>query len=218
MIGTFEAMLIALVAVMPGAAYTWAFEQQAGRWGANFADRVWRFAGVSSMFLVLALPGLYLAYRDLVVSGDVQAGRPVPIAYWLAAALYMAVPWILGRMAGGALRKRRRWVIALTGPAPSPRAWDHLFTTPQLNGWLLLELKDGAWLAGFWGAEDNVGGHSLTSYASGYPELQEFYFSDTAEVDELGAVKVDASGHPVPTGLGLLVRWDEVAYAYFSEG
>jgi hypothetical protein len=71
---------------------------------------------------------------------------------------------------------------------------------------------------GFWGAEDNAGGAALTSYASGYPEPQEFYCSDTAEVDDSGAVVVDANGRPVPTGLGLLVRWDEVAYAYFSEG
>jgi hypothetical protein len=84
-----------------------------------------------------------------------------------------------------------------------------------LNAWLLLKMKDNSWVAGLWGAEDE-GGAALDSYASGYPESQELYFSDTAVVDGDGAVTVDETGRPKPTGMGVLVRWDEVAYAYLG--
>jgi len=179
---------------------------------------VWRFAGASALFASLTLPLFYLGYRKLIVTHRLAEGQAVPWWVWLFPPAYVILPWLLGWMVGSAVRKRRPWVEVLTGPAPSPRAWDHLFTTPELNGWLLLRLKDNTWIAGFWGAEDTEGGTALRSYASGYPESQEFYFSDTGEVTADGEVDVDADGRPVPTGLGVLVRWDEVAYAYFSEG
>jgi hypothetical protein len=147
MVGTFEALVIALVALLPGATYTWAFEQQAGRWGANVSDRVWRFAGVSTVFLALFMPLFLLAYRELVAAGVLRNGQAVSFWWWPVALAYVGLPWTVGRIAGAALRKRRPWVSALTGPAPSPRAWDHLFTTPRLNGWMLLKLNDGGWLA-----------------------------------------------------------------------
>jgi hypothetical protein len=51
-----------------------------------------------------------------------------------------------------------------------------------------------------------------------YPESQELYLSDTASVDGEGAVTIDETGRPMSTGLGVVVRWDEVTYAYFGEG
>jgi hypothetical protein len=57
-IGTFEALLVVIVALLPGATYTWAFELQAGRRGANFSDRVWRFAGSSAVFTDRRIDGL----------------------------------------------------------------------------------------------------------------------------------------------------------------
>lgn len=36
---------------------------------------------------------------------------------------------------------------------------------------------------------------------------------------ENGEVEVEVEGgRPITTGLGVLVRWDEIRYAYFSEG
>lgn len=74
MIGTFEALVV-IVALLPGASYTWAFELQAGRRGANFSDRVWRFAGASTVFVSLAMPLLYLGYRKLVVTNHLVRVR-----------------------------------------------------------------------------------------------------------------------------------------------
>lgn len=218
MVSTLEALLVALVALLPGAAYTWAFEQQTGRWGANSSDRVWRFAGTSALFVALSLPIFYWAYQDLVLTERLRQGREVPWWVWLIPPAYVAAPWFLGRSTGQAVRRRARWVSFLAGPAPSPRAWDHLFTTPDLNGWLLLRMKDDTWIAGFWGAEEQEGSAILRSYASGYPEVQDLFFAETATVSAEGEVVVDDDGFPVPAGMGVLVRWDEVAYAYFTEG
>lgn len=217
MISTFEALLVVVVALLPGATYTWAFELQAGRRGANFSDRVWRFAGSSAVFISLVLPLLYLAYRQLVVTDRLAQGSPIPWWIWTLPPAYVLLPWLIGGLTGAAVRRRRKWVRFLTGPSPSPRAWDHLFTTPGLTGWLLLKMKDSSWIAGYWGAEDDRG-LALQSYASGYPDSQELYFSDTAVVDGEGAVTVDETGRPKPTGMGVLVRWEEVAYAYLGDG
>lgn len=142
MISTFEALLVALLALLPGAGYTWAFEQQAGRWGANFRDRAWRFVGVSAAFGALGLPVLYQVYRELIVSGRLAEGDSLPWWVWILSPIYFAVPWLAGLGVGYGARKRQRWVSLFTGPGPAPRAWDHLFTSPDLNGWILLQLKD----------------------------------------------------------------------------
>lgn len=47
------ALLVLLVAVLPGSVYTWAFERQASRHGVALADRVLRFVGVSAAFALL---------------------------------------------------------------------------------------------------------------------------------------------------------------------
>ncbi len=44
---TFEALMILVVAFVPGAAYVWAFERQAGPYGVTLADRMMRFLAAS---------------------------------------------------------------------------------------------------------------------------------------------------------------------------
>lgn len=218
MISTFEALLVALLALLPGAGYTWAFEQQVGRWGANFSDRLWRFVGVSAVFAVGSLYALYWGYQEFIVTGALAKGQDLPGWIWFVVPLYFVVPWGVGSFVGYHVGKRHRWAEKLVGTGSAPRAWDYLFTTHDLNGWIRLTLMDGSSIVGFWGAEDTEGGVTLRSYASGYPEVQELYFSDTAAVDVEGNVEVDEDERPLATGVGVLIRWDQVRYAYFSEG
>ena len=219
-INTFQALAVAVLALLPGAAYTWAFERQISTSRAGIADRLLRLLGASAAFLVLALPGLYQLYRVLVVSGRLRAGAPLPWWAWLLPPVYLLLPTVAGHLVGRAARRRRRWVRLLTGPAPAPRAWDHLFSTPKLTGWVRLKLTDGTWVFGAWSSEDSAGGDTTPqrSYAAGYPEEQDLYVVDTAVIDEDGQVQVDDDGKPVLRGMGLLVRWDQVLYAEYIEG
>lgn len=79
---------------------------------------------------------------------------------------YVAVPAPAGTLVGVAVRRRRRWVWALVGRDPAPRAWDHLFADRPV-GWVRLKLKSGTWLAGAFAAD---GDGRRRSYAAGYPE------------------------------------------------
>lgn len=213
---TLQAVFVALLALLPGALYTWSFEQQAGRWGASAGDRLQRFLGASAFFLAAELPVLYnLVYRRHVVTGDVEAGLELPWWVWLIPLAFVVLPVIIGRVAGRAAYQRRRWSRVLTGPSPAPRAWDHLFATADLTGWIRLHLKDGSWSCGLWGRSAQTG---LESYAAGYPEPQDLPVSDLAEIDLDGEFLTDASGTPVLTGRSLLIRWEEVTYAEFIPG
>jgi hypothetical protein len=153
-----------------------------------------------------------LGHRRLVVTGALREGRPLPAWTWLLPVVFVTVPVLTGRFVGTATYGRRRWVKALTGPSPAPRAWDDLFATANLTGWIRLHLVDGSWIAGLWGYSTSTG---LQSYAAGYPEDQDLLLADLAETDEDGDLLLDAEGNVLLTGRGLLIRWDQIAYAEF---
>lgn len=205
---TFEALIAVAVGLLPGALFIWSFEQEAGRWGSTASDRIQTFVGASAILLVLVWPLAYEVYLD--VSEPDPAGR-LMWRGWLAGALYIAIPVILGRLVGRGARRRTRWASAITGPAPAPRAWDHLFAGDSTVGWILVRLKSGEWVGGLWGRSETNG---LNSYAAGYPEAQDLLISDLALLEN-GAFVVDESGSPQLTGVSLLVRWDEIQYLKF---
>jgi hypothetical protein len=69
------ALLILIAAVLPGAAYTWAFERQASGYGVTLADRVLRFIATSVLFhLVFGWPEYFL-YRIAFSSHHLAAGQ-----------------------------------------------------------------------------------------------------------------------------------------------
>jgi hypothetical protein len=217
---TFQALVVAVLAILPGAVFTWAYEQQAGRWGAKASDRLLRFLGASSVFLIFALPLLYQGYRELIITHKLEKGTPLPAPAWLLPVAYVSVPYVAGRLLGLAAQSREPWTKLFTGPAPAPRAWDHLFATPKLTGWIRLKLKDGTWVFGAWGKEVTAGPVALRSYAAGYPEPQDLYLVDTAQVDSQGIAEPDPNdpSRPLLTGVGVLIRWEEVLYAEYREG
>ncbi|TQJ18461.1 DUF6338 family protein [Kribbella jejuensis] len=216
---TFQAAAVLLIAILPGALFTWSYEQQVSRSGSHVADRLIRLAGAAAVFFVLYGWILYDWYRRFVVTGHLEAGRPLPFWVTLAAAAMLAVPWAAGGLIGYAVHARKAWTKVLTGPAPSPRAWDHLFGEQNLKGWIRLKLRDGTWIWGVWGGKPTANGNSKISYASGYPEIQEIYLTDTAEVDDAGFMKFKEGSHePALRGVGMLVRWDEIVFLEYMEG
>jgi hypothetical protein len=209
--GSFEALLATLLGVVPGALYTWELEKQAGAWGVNLSDRVLRFLGVSVLFhLVLAPLTWWLAQQ-----GQHGLLRPdtSPWLLWPVIAIYALVPAALGHAVGVAARRRRPWTRWLTGPAPAPRAWDQVFSH-QGSMWLRIRLKDpgggdNGWFAGAF-APARRGPHS---YASGFPHDQDIYLAETVEVDPAsGRIRL-VDGRPKFRGVGVLMRWEEIAYA-----
>ncbi|NEK87652.1 hypothetical protein GCU60_18090 [Blastococcus saxobsidens] len=143
--GSVVGVAFLLLAILPGAAFTWALERQAGSYGVSFADRTLRFVGVSLVFHVTALPLEYLVASALLPVGA-TFGWAEMFVVWPSLIVLFAVPYALGTVLGGLYRSRTsrdehwRWIRKRLSPAgeerllrmalghdPAPRAWDHLF-------------------------------------------------------------------------------------------
>lgn len=196
------------------------------------ADRLLRFVAASALLHALLAPATYQAYRVLIASGRVQQGRALPWWIWVAAASYAVGPALLGDQVGRAARRQQSWAAMFTGPAPAPRGWDHLFAR-KLTGWIRVRLLDpgvtsapagpgtaetvtGRWLVGAFSA-GNAGVPS--SYAAGYPEVQDLFLADTAVCDPgTGEFLLNQNGEVVLRGVSVLLRWDQIAYLEFIAG
>ena len=96
---TWTALLLLVVAVLPGAMFTFAFERQAGAFGVTLADRVLRFVAASVVFNALyAWPG-YLAHRATCCDAGLDMTEFV--VGWASAVVGLTLPALLGRIVGG---------------------------------------------------------------------------------------------------------------------
>jgi len=139
------ALAIVLVAVLPGAVYTWAFEREAGAYGVTLADRVLRFLAASvALHLALAWPEYGLYRMALQGQDELQAGQFAVL--WVGLLVLAGVPAVVGTVVGGLYatrdsregwsRLRRRLTPQretkllrfIVGRDPAPRAWDDLFS------------------------------------------------------------------------------------------
>jgi hypothetical protein len=171
---TVEALAVAVVALLPGALYTWAFERQVGRWGIGFSDRLLRFVGISAVLHALAAPATYLVWRDYFREDADPGFNDLPLWLWAVALAYVAAPTGLGYLVAVGYRDKWRWVMALMGSSPAPTAWDAIFSGGPA-GWVLLKLKSGEWIGGEF---------AKGSYAGGYPEPADLFLSREAYVDQ----------------------------------
>ena len=96
---TFQALVVLIVALLPGALYTWSFEHLVGAWGVGFADRVLRFVGVSAVFQAAIAPFTVWGWRTYILTGRLQDGD-LPLALWLLPLLYVAIPIAMGVVVG----------------------------------------------------------------------------------------------------------------------
>lgn len=208
---TSQAVVVIVLALLPGALYTWSFERLAGRWGIGLSDRLFRFVGTSALFHALFAPATYQFWSTQW--DDLKAGRSVSWWLWALALGYVLVPFAIGSGIGYGTRKG--WAAArfFTGPDPAPRAWDYLFQGER-DGWIRLRLKSGIWLAGGYGNTED----GIKSYAAGYPEPQDLYLAAAVGVDrDSGEFQLDENGEVVFLAGGILVRWDEVEYLDFID-
>lgn len=218
MLPTFQALAVAFLALLPGAAFTFGYERVTGPFGIKASDRLVRFLVTSSVFLALfSGPGLLL-YRGLVVSGRLRRGDVNALILELGALAYIVVPAFIGWLAGQLQRRQWKWVSWLGGGHPEPRAWDYLWQRPT-GGVVRARLKSGTWLAGVYGRTDD-GGNEIQSYASGYPEEQDLYLSRQLTVNPAsGEFELDSHDAPltVEGSGGLLLRWSEIEYLEYIE-
>jgi hypothetical protein len=139
---TFQALLVLVLALLPGALYVWAFERFAGAWGVRFSDRVLRFVEVSAVFHALSAPLTYWLWVDFIDSGKLSSGE-IPLILWAVPLLYVGLPIIAGSAVGSATRKGSGWAKLFTGPEPAPRAWDHLISTSS-TPWRSIQIPENS--------------------------------------------------------------------------
>jgi hypothetical protein len=78
---TFQAAVVIVVALLPGALCVRAFERQAGCYGIGLSDRVLRFIGGSAVLLAVFAGPLYVLHVSF--TPELIVGRHLP--WWLAA-------------------------------------------------------------------------------------------------------------------------------------
>jgi len=205
---TVQAIFVAVLAILPGAMYTWAFERLAGRWGIGLADRLYRFIGISAVFQAVLAPITYAVWDAYFRSGAERANE-LSIWLWPLSIAYVLVPAALGTWIGDAFNKKKRWAQLVVGPTSAPTAWDALFSGDPAGIYLLMKLKSGTWVGGRY--DDG-------SYVGGYPEPADIYLITELRVrQETGDFVRDETGEPRPVGsYGLLVRWADVEYLEVS--
>lgn len=97
--GSLDGAVILVVAVLPGAIYTWSFEREAGAFEVTLADRVLRFVAASAVLHLVLAPVLYLGWRVALEDRPaVELGQFV--ALWSAGALVLGVSATAGRVVG----------------------------------------------------------------------------------------------------------------------
>ena len=212
------ALGILLVAVLPGAIYTWAFEREAGLYGVTLADRVLRFvAGSTVMHLILGWPE-YLVFRLAIEGRDrILAGQFAVL--WLGLLVLATLPAAAGTILGELYATRtsrltwprlRRWLTAnqerrllriLLGRDPAPRAWDDLFSE-QLQCYLRVRTTGDRWLAGKFAGD---------SYAAGYPNEPDLLLEEAYAIDQETGILGEGLGYPLYIASGQ-IAWVEVVW------
>jgi hypothetical protein len=206
------ALLVLLVAVLPGSVYPWAFERQASWHGVGLADRVLRFVGVSAAFALLFSWPAYGTWRG------VYAGRSFGVVQfgvaWVALGVGLGLPALTGTAVGGLYASRhdrhgwqrlRRWLpppwerrllLIATGRNREPTAWDAAFARRR-SGVLRIRTLDGLWFAG---------PRTDESAEGRYPHEPDIWLEEAWRVDADGTVD------PVPAGYGVDVPASRIAW------
>jgi len=208
---TAQALAVVVLAVLPGAAYVWAFERQAGAYGVSAADRTLRLLAVSLIVQLAFSPVAYVVWR-LLYRDEPFAGWQFAIA-WLGALLLTGVPCALGTALGLLWSARERpdeyqkvrrllrldrdpgsALLALAaGSRRAPTAWDAMFSAAPAAH-VRVRTKTSGVLIGTYGER---------SYAGAFPHSRDLLLEDTWEVD--------AGGRPVRLrGISVLLPPEEI--------
>lgn len=187
---TLNALLIALVTLLPGSVHTWAFERATGKSDHQAGDRIPHLIAASAIYLVLWSPAIPIFAS---IAKSTSAGSAAPVAHYaIAVALLIVLPLIVGSAAGAATVRRHRtgalgWIgRRIGGPGHASRAWDYLFATKDLIGTIRVILTDNSTIIGTWARSETIGAIGEPpplSYASGFPGTdRDLYISKVLEI------------------------------------
>jgi hypothetical protein len=205
---TFAALGVVILAILPGAAYTFAYESRAGAFNLSAPDRIVRFLAVSAIFHTLAAPLTYYVYSATIHTGSLADGELNPFVVQAISIAYIGVPVAVGLFVGTGQRKKWHGFKRFTPKAPEPRAWDYLFRK-DMSALVRIKLKSGIWLAGIFGQF----GDDDRAYASCYPEDGDLYLARGVQIHPDTGILGDAGGGQlIWKESGFLVRWNEIEY------
>lgn len=214
LITTVQALVISLLALLPGALYLWSYERIGGAYGVRLADRLLRFFGASAVLHALMAGLTYHFYKRWIVSEALIEGHMSVWTIEVAALIYVGAPIAAGTFVAIAKRSDKRWLgwsRFIVGPAPEPRAWDYVWQLDQ-DAVIRMRLKSGRWLAGYFAT---VGSAGTKSWASGYGEDHEdLFLANQIRIDPTTGdfLYTEEGLFDRLDGIGLLVRWDDVEY------
>ena len=149
-IPTFQALLVVILAILPGASFTFAYERQVAGFGRKSPDRLMRLLAASAVFQALYSGPELLLYREFVATNRLQHGQVNPVLFELVALAYVLLPYGFGSLLGYGREKGWRWAVAITGEEIEPRAWDRMWRR-DTTAIVRLKLKSNVWVAGLWG-------------------------------------------------------------------
>lgn len=101
-----DTFLITVLAGLPGALFTFAYERQTRIVRAAVSDRIMRLTAASAVFYVAAAPLGYWLYLRYGRTGRLLDG-PLPWTLWLVPIGLVACPVVLGLALGSATRRGR---------------------------------------------------------------------------------------------------------------
>ena len=202
--------------LLPGALFIWSYGMIAGRWTTRKEGGRYLLMsiGYSAIFHFLFAPVTYSLWS--IYWDKISQGERVSLWLWVALMPYVILPVGVGVLAGKATLIESRgynrwysWTRFLAGSTRNPQAWDFLFGRDALTGWVRLRTKEGIFIGGYYGPGSSV---------AGYPEQQDIYLRNLAEVhSDTGEFILDHDQKPTLLSSGLLIRWDEVSYLEFKE-
>jgi Family of unknown function (DUF6338) len=213
MVGTFEALSLLVLAILPGAVLMFSYEHHAGPLAGSPNERVVRFVvGTVLVFPYTATIAAWAYTRVFHVrvdgSRDEFANRlehPTGLspAWTLLPLVYVIVPWVLGWLAG----KGRVWWRAravknqTTSLVPGVSAWDIVFLEPGPK-LISAKLRGGPWVAGVF---------SDSSFASAPAGKQkELVLEAGVQIDEAGQIERDVYGTPTVLPGAVVLNYADV--------
>lgn len=211
MVGTFQALGLLVLTVLPGAVLLFSYERHAGPLTGEGNDRALRFVlGTVLVFPYTALVAAWAYTRVLHVEGPEDYFRnrledPVDLspAWSLLPLAYVVVPWCVGWLAGRVRVDLRRRSVEnrSTSLVPGVAAWDIVFLQPGPK-LISAKLRGGPWVAGLFAAESFA-----SSLASRHKEL---VLEQGVAVDARGKVERDKWGTPLARPGGIVLSYTDV--------
>jgi uncharacterized membrane protein len=143
LIDLIPSLTVIVLALVPGAAYTLAYERVVGGYGVTARDRIVRLVTASAILQALFSGLSYYIYRHMFAP---EPSHHVANAFLveLISIVYVGVPVVTGSLVGHGIESGKRWARAIGGDALEPRAWDYLWQQRPI-GYVRLRMKSGVW-------------------------------------------------------------------------